>query len=186
MTTSETTTLVAAVIAAAASMLGVLVTGLSIYFDRRTTKEDRHRELLSPYVVDLGDVLHQIVACSQVVVNRAKAGEPTEKWERLAGEACAKLKVLRLRVKYPLWGLDEGLSELTRLASYVSHQRDHADLRQPLLDAANALRTRLDDAIRGSFVQGRAPSASDVGSVVTAARELRSLWETSTEREPDI
>lgn len=176
MTATEQYTLLAAVVAAVASVLGVFVTAASIYFERRTTKEAQHRDLLKPYIVDLGDTLHRVIACSQVVVHRAAREQPTDKWQRLAGDACTKLKELRLKVKYPLWGLDAGLNEMTRLASYVSHQRHREEFRQPLLDAAENLRSRLDEAIRISFLSGRPPGDDTVSSVDSAAQLLHNAW----------
>lgn len=176
MTPAENYTLIAAVVAAVASVLGVIVTAATIYFDRRSTAEAQHRDLLKPHIIDLGETLHKVIACSQIVVHRAAQEQTTEKWQRLAGEACTKLKELRLKVKYPLWGLDDGLNEMTRLASYVSHLRNREEFRQPLLDAAESLRRELDEAIRKSFLEGQPPDDRAVSSVASAAQLLRAAW----------
>ncbi|HEX8111030.1 MAG TPA: hypothetical protein VF516_25040 [Kofleriaceae bacterium] len=108
----QTVTLVAAGVAATASLSNVIV---NVYFARRMSRESQFRDLLKPHMVVLGETLHAVVACSRVVGARAQQGIDTRSWLKKAQDACNQLKQLHRQVKYPLWGVSEGIRELTRL-----------------------------------------------------------------------
>lgn len=65
-----------------------------------------------------------------------------------------------MKVRYPLWGIDESIRILTRLPDWIEHNRGNGkpanvDL---LMKEATALRAALDQCIRRAFAHGRAPS----------------------------
>jgi hypothetical protein len=169
-----TVTLIAATVAAVASLLNVAV---NVYFVRRSTREAQYRDLLKPYVVQLGEELHQVVACCKVAAKRFDKGEAPKPWVDRAHAACKRLATIQRQVKYPLGEVVGGVRELTRLANWVDHIKADRDRRDQMLMAAEVLRATLDEAVRDAYLSGTAPSRRAQLQVRRAAERLRLLWD---------
>lgn len=174
--------IVAASIAAVASLASLAA---NIYFTRRTTREAQFRDLMKPNVVALGEELHQVVACCQVLAKKAAAGQNTKAWFQKAHDACGRLKLLHRRMKYSLGEVGEGIRELTRLANWVDHNKANAERRDALVDAADRLRIAIDDAVREAYLTGTAPPKHAIRSVRRASDDLRALWDGTPEEEAE-
>jgi hypothetical protein len=179
----QTVTLVAAGVAATASLSNVIV---NVYFARRMSRESQFRDLLKPNMVVLGETLHAVVACSRIVGTRAQQGIDIRSWLKKAHDACNQLKQLHRQVKYPLWGVSEGIRELTRLANWVAHTREDTSLNKSILDAADDLRLTLDEVIKDVFLTGRPPSRQAKRRVSDNTRALRALWLGSIDEPEEI
>lgn len=123
----------------------------------RKELHEAHRNVIGEYVVDLGEAIHEVVALSNTVFQRAQEGQPIEKWLRKAKTAAADLKGLRRQVRYPLWGIDQGLRTLARLPDWIAHVRHDASDSKRLLEAADDLSDALDEVVRKSYRGGRPP-----------------------------
>lgn len=153
--TEATATVAAACIAAGTSILTLV---LQFQVSRRAEFRASHRVVLQPYLEDLGKCLHETLATVKVYLHRAKDGQSTAKWQEQAKSARDRLKVLRLKVRYPLWGIDDGLRVLTRLTDWIAHGKKNPDGANRLFDSAEALRKAVDAAIHWSYRHGRPPS----------------------------
>ncbi len=123
----------------------------------------------------LGEALHEIMACSRIT-HKTKSTETLEKWDENASRAQATLKEIRPKLKYPLWGLDEGLNIMTRVPDWNTHYKNDPELATQFLDKADALRKELDDAVRISYSTGNPPSrfrAWRVSQAVAAITKFR-------------
>lgn len=143
-------TLIAALVAASASVLKLI---LDHYSEGRANQ----RELLQPLLTELGEAIYGIVATS-VVMSKTKSDEAFTNASGKAEEEQRKLKALRPKLRYPLWGVDEGVRVLTRLPDWVSHARSNPKKLQKLLDQADALRSAIDKVAIGCYKAGRTPT----------------------------
>ena len=57
---AQSVTLIVAAVAATASLANM---GVNIFFSRKATREEQFRDLLKPHIIQLGEELHQVVAC---------------------------------------------------------------------------------------------------------------------------
>ena len=128
---ASTVTLVAALIAAAASILSLLLRSRS---ELRAELREINRKKLESLVDDLGDAMHKLVACSTLRV-RDKEDANIGYWDSKIHEARTSLRKIRPRVRYQLWGLDEGLKALIVLPDWLN-PKPATDLSQ-LLGAAH-------------------------------------------------
>jgi hypothetical protein len=149
--TAQEATLIAAVIAAVASVA-------KLFFDRFSENRSSFRALLQPLVADLGESLHGIVATCNVM-SRADSDQRHSNWHTKAKAERDKLKALRPKLRYPLWGLDDGLRVLLRLPEWTAHSRGQPKRLKLLITRATRLRTILDAVALRCYRNGRLPDA---------------------------
>ncbi len=137
------------VVIAAATSIANLITGLYAAF--RSESRKSHREMLAPLSIELGELLHELVATSTVCLKRIANGQSIEKWHDRSTTVAENLKAVRRKVKYPLWGIDHALNVLGRLPSWLGHCRERQDQANRLVKAAEALRLAIDKAIVASL-----------------------------------
>lgn len=148
--TTQDATLIAAVIAAAAAVL-------KLFVDRFTEDRTSARILLQPLLAEMGEANYGVVAtCSTLL--KAATPEAFENWHAKARAERDKLRVLRPKLRYPLWGLDEGLRVLQRLPDWCGHARVDAARASRLINSATSLRHALDVSAMRCFRGGRLPS----------------------------
>uniref|UniRef100_UPI0034E3F251 hypothetical protein n=1 Tax=Enterococcus faecalis TaxID=1351 RepID=UPI0034E3F251 len=135
MTTQEAT-LIAAVIAAIASVL-------KLFFDRFAEGRSSKRQLLQPLISEMGEAIYSVVATSTVLVE-AETPQKFRSWYLKACREREKLTTLRPKLRYPLWGLDEGLRVLQRLPDWCSHARADKPRAAKMLKHASSLRHIID------------------------------------------
>lgn len=170
---TSTATLAAAAVAAVAATLSLLVTTLAAY--RREGREAQ-RAALQPHLAALADGIHQTVATSftQQKVLATGSREGAAKWRKLGKDASSELERVRLEIRYPLPGLDDGLRNLTRVPDWVGHRKGHAD-GDELLAKADALAKALHRAIESSWRRGRPPGWIRRRQIARKVRALRSV-----------
>ena len=163
-------TLIAALVAALASTLGL---ALRIRADSRAELRRANRDRLEPILEEIGDALHKIVACSVLAVRDAGT-ENRRYFDLKKREARDVLRRLRPRVRYQLWGLDDGLKTLMALPDWVDARgvKDH----DQLLIHASALRLAIDQAIRKAYRNGGPPSALSQIRVRICVRRMWRAW----------
>lgn len=162
-------TLLAATIAAVAS---ILVLFLRLRSGESAEARAAYRDELRPYVQEIGDALYMLVACATLYA-RDHATNNRDHWNRQLDTAAGKLRAARFRVRYQLWGLDEGLRTMVFLSFWI--RQAEADERAQLIEAATRLRQRLDRVIMRCFLRGRPPTLSERTGVSLATRHLRGL-----------
>ena len=171
--TKEELTLAAAAVAAGASLCSVL---LGILGQKGAEFRAAHRQLMGEYLEDLGRVIHESVATTHVLVKKANHGGNVQGWRERADRATRELGEMRRRARYSLWGIDEGLRDLSRLSSWVAHNYSYPEKAEKILDAAESLRSALDEAIRSSYKKGKPPAQAKCRAVQRSARDLRNVY----------
>jgi len=140
-------TLIAAIIAAAASITAVI---LQMRAAKTSEMRVAQRVTIRPYLPRLATALHQVVASSVVYIKRYREGHSVENWQERGKKAQKDITDIRWKVRYSLWGLDEGLRTMSRLFDWITHLRDYPDKTELLLQEGDTLRRALDFAIRNS------------------------------------
>ena len=152
--TEQTATLIAAGIAAGASVITLV---LQFIEQRSAEMRAAYRTGLHEHLSPLGEAIHQTLACSTILLKANKSEEAYRKWRDRGREAQTKLKGLRIRVRYQLWGLDEGLNTLTRIPDWTDHARKDPKRADQLLWCAKRLGEMLDRGIRAAYYSGTTP-----------------------------
>jgi len=162
-------TLIAATIAAIASVAKLI-------FDRYSESRASHRELLQPLLAELGEAIAGVVATSTVLA-KGRSDKSYSNWYGKAAKEREKLKEVRPKVRYPLWGIDEGLRVLIRLPDWVSHARADKKRLSKLLSRADGLRKMVDVVAFRCYRNGRTPDLLEILQVRFHAWRCRRVFD---------
>ena len=167
--TTQDATLIAAVIAAVAAVA-------KLFFDRFAEGRSSTRQLLQPLIAEMGDAVYSIVATCSVLVE-AESPQKFKSWYTKACREREKLKLLRPKARYPLWGIDEGLRVLQRLPDWCSHARSDKQRAAKMLKHASALRHMIDITALRCYRNGRQPDLLERAQVRLHAWRCRRVFE---------
>lgn len=171
---ASTATLIAACIAALAATTTLLGT---LFGARRAEMRASHRLALNPYLVELGDSIHQIVASTVVLRKRVEKGQDTQDWKEKAQNGVTVLHKVRRNSKYVLYGLDEPLRTLCRMPDWISTYKDVANTNvDDLLKQMRKLAGDVDDAIRWSYRRGLPPGLLRRWWLRRRVKRIKKLW----------
>lgn len=180
---TESATLIAAVIAAAASLAGL---AFNIRAQSRSEICKANRSLLGPHLNGIARALHEVLA-SSTILTKARTDESRANWRARAVNAQSTIKEIRSELRYPLWGIHEGLRVLSRLPNWLEHTQDSSSGANDIWAAGNKLRGALDLAIRDAYRFGRPPSWWHCYRVRRRAREVRALYrKCRQEQDPEL
>jgi hypothetical protein len=153
--TPENATLIAALIAAVASILALL---FNLFADRAEESRAAHRALLAPHLADISEFIYSTVACSKILIE-ARTEQAVENWRERANTAKDDLKTIRVKLRYPLWGITNPMNTLTRLPDWIEHARPlDPKYAMTLFRYGRSLAHWLDKAIVRSYKDGKAPT----------------------------
>ena len=98
-------------------------------------------------------------------------------WISDAMQTADRIQKLRPELRYPLWGIDNPLKQLSRVSGRIQHFKNRSipDAKR-YLEAANSLRDALDDAIKYSYEFGKPPSSRKVNAARIAADKLAAVY----------
>jgi hypothetical protein len=142
-------TLLAAIIAALLSLLTYLST-------KPTEIRAANRKTLELYICDIADSIHQLIATSNIFLKN-KSIESRQNWKAKSELAKTKLKNVRPKVRYPLWGLEKHLLSLTRLPDYTSYCLENPEVARELVKWGSRFGDRVDKCIKNCYLNGRPP-----------------------------
>jgi hypothetical protein len=168
-----TATVIAAGVALVASVLSLVVSGRSA---RKAEEREAHRRLIEPYLQDLGEAVHEVIASSSVLSQKYRAGQDPRQWLDQGNAAADRIRTVRPRLRYLLDGLDDPLRTLTRLPDWTATLRA-APSAERFTTRASRLGRRVDRAIARSFRRGRPPATWERWRLRRANAALRKAWE---------
>lgn len=142
-------TLSAAIIAAILSFLTLLAT-------KSTEVRTAHRKTLESFIYDISDSVHQMIAISNILLKN-KSAESRGNWSDRAEKAKAKLKELRPKIRYALWGLEPYLLSLAKLPDYTLYTLADEKVVKKVVRRGSRLGDSLDECIRHCYLNGRSP-----------------------------
>lgn len=144
-----TATLIAAIIAAVFSLLTLLST-------RPTEIRAANRKTLETYIPELADSIHQLIATSKILLKN-KTQQSRESWRQKAEDAKGKLKDIRPKIRYSLWGLENYILSLTRLPDFTLYTLGNNEVAKKVVKRGARFGDYLDNCIRKCYLNGRAP-----------------------------
>lgn len=158
----------------ATSVVSILAAVFSIWNATASERRAAYRQLLSAKISELGDCLFSELAQCNTYVNR---NFNHDHWITDAKNTADRIQKLRTELRYPLWGIDNPLKQLSRVAGRIQHfkKRSIHDAKR-YLEAANSLRDALDDAIKYSYEHGKPPSSRKVNAARVAADKLSAIY----------
>jgi len=169
--TQEDATLFAAVIAAVFSIIALFVSShLARLSDLRTTR----RNALSGDFTELGNRLYQLVALS-VKMSQCKTDLSFAATRAQADAVAKEIDKIRLKTRYPLWGMDSGFRTIKWMPVYIAHMKDKRTDRRTknLLALGTNLREAMDVAICHAYFHGQQPKLIQRYRVEFRAYRLR-------------
>jgi hypothetical protein len=147
-------TLIAAVIAAVSSIFILLL-------NKKGEIRKANRKTLESYIYDLSESMHQLIATSNIIL-KTKTEESRVNWTEKAEEAKLKLKELRPKIRYVLWGIDDSIQTLTRLPDYTLYTIADEKTSSKLVDAGTKFGNAIDLCIRNCYLHGRSPNIYEI------------------------
>lgn len=158
----------------ATSVVSILAAVFSIWNATASERRAAYRQLLSAKISELGDCLFSELAQCNTYVNR---NFNHDHWITDAKNTADRIQKLRTELRYPLWGIDNPLKQLSRVAGRIQHFKNRSihDAKR-YLEAANSLRDALDDAIKYSYEHGKPPSSRKVNAARVAADKLSAIY----------
>ncbi|KAB1065079.1 hypothetical protein [Salibacter halophilus] len=146
-------TLIAAGIAAVISIFTLMLT---LFFNRKSEIRSARRKSLEEFIYDVADSVHQLIAISNILLKN-KTPESRSNWTDKANKAKMKLKALRPKIRYALWGLDKPIKVLTRLPDYTQYTLESDEVSKKTVKRGSNLGDALDNCIRKCYLNGRSP-----------------------------
>lgn len=145
-------TTVAAVIAAVASIVSLVV---NLSASKRAEMRAAHREAIAPYLKDLSEDMHTIVAGIVVMRKRVALGADIKQWRDKSKEAGSRVDVIRRRTTFLFSGLDHPLRQLALASDHVATYKEVPDSNvDDLVQAYQELSDRVSRALSRNYRTG--------------------------------
>lgn len=159
-----------------AAVIAAIVSLISLVSSKSIEKHIAYRKTLEDHIEELGYAIHTTLATSKILL-KTKTDDSTNNWREKSNKAQRLLKELYVSLRYPLWGLTEGLRALTRLPDWMENAKKVPNYSEKLFLKGKKLGAELDRAIRNSYNYGRAPNYFEQIRVKKAVSELYKIYE---------
>jgi len=173
-------TALAAIVAAVASLLSLLFTVLA---SKRSELRVAHREIVRPYLEQLSDDVHTVIAGVVIMRKRAASESDVTAWQAKAKQAGRRIDDVRRKSRYVLPGLDAAFRQLAlasdHVATYGTLAGTNADL---LVSAYQVLADRVERALRRTYRDGVPTGWLGRWRLKMAAQKVVRLWEDRPKR----
>lgn len=143
-----------AYIASATSIISSLLTYVGVGANNRKSAV---RELMNADLQKIGNAIYHLVAKSKQIID-AESDDRRARLRTETDEIRKEFKELRGRVRYSLWGIEDGLREINSATFYAWHYVHKKNEGKILVDKLTSLRKALDNAIVDAFHMGRPPT----------------------------
>jgi hypothetical protein len=148
-----------------ATMLAAIIAALLSLFTLLAVKpaemRSANRQALEPYIHDISDSIHQILATSTILLKN-KSETSRLNWTNKASNAKEKLKEIRPKTRYSLWGLEKYLLSLTRLPDYTLYTLEDLNVANKVVKRGGQFGNKIDKCVRQCYIKGRAPRFYDL------------------------
>lgn len=161
--------------AAAAVLIALANTGVTLWNSRRQNSRGAFRDLLTENVSELSDGLHQIIATSTILL-KTRTPESHKAWCEKGSQAKEKLGECRSKLRYPLWGVTDSLNTLSRLPSWAAHAKRFPEAAASLVRSGDDLRQQIDEAVFYAIMKGRRPSSKICRNVRRSEKKLKAVY----------
>jgi len=171
---AETATLIAAIIAALSSIVTLVI---NLIAGRSSEFRVAYRESLNPFLTELSDEIYSTIARTKIMT-QTKSEVSLENWRIRAKESKTRLKEIRLKLRYQLWGITDSMRTLALLPDWIEHARPlpNQQYSNELLRRGHSLGIALDKAILNAYNNGRHPNWIERSRVNKADQNLRDVY----------
>jgi len=171
-------------VALIASFSSLAVTVLNYIATGENARRQAIRSILEQDIRELGNVIYSIVAHSKILVEAGPKDKRDDVKQKIE-EGRGKLNTLRGKVRYSLWGMDEGFRAIRSVPVYAAHCLENKERGRKLIRMASTLRGSLDKAISDAYALGQRPSTCRRLLVKFHAWRLRRSFERGASKSSD-
>jgi len=140
-----------------AAIIAAVLSGLALLQKKSIEVREANRKYLETFLEDLSDSIHQLIALSTIMLKN-KTEESLANTKNKAEEPKEKLKKLRTKIRYPLWGIDEAIQKLTRVTDFTLYTLSNPSVAEENVKRAKSLALSIDKCIRNCYLKGRSPN----------------------------
>lgn len=177
--TTSTITIIVSLIAAITSLLSLVI---NINSSKRKEIRDGNRKTIEPLIEELGKQIYGVIAAIALLY-KDDSVKNQKYWNSQVLTAQKKLRELRPKLRYPLWGLDDSIKTLILLPG-VAKLAERKDL-YIVIVLATSLRKSMDNVIRKCFKYGRTPNFIERKIIQYRVNALYAKWQELKEFERD-
>ncbi|MDG5975813.1 hypothetical protein H010_11146 [Hydrogenophaga taeniospiralis CCUG 15921] len=153
--------------------------------DERIKRQEAIRKLLEDGMIGIGENMHEILATADILVKKfqltAHKNDPSlersiQQYKDRIDNNKKHLQKAKTVYRYKLYGLDEGLSAIARVADWVKRLRDNIELASAMLKLADEIRKLIDREIIYCYRNGDYPRKITLLIIKFYAWRIRRSW----------
>lgn len=153
--------------------------------DERIKRQESIRKLLEDGMIGIGENMHEILATADILVKKfqstAHKNDPSsersiQQYKDRIENNKKHLQKAKTVYRYKLYGLDEGLSTIARVADWVKRLRQDIPLANKLLELADEIRKLIDKEIIFCYRNGDYPRRKTLLIIKFYAWRIRQSW----------
>lgn len=139
-----------------AASIAAILSFITLLQNVKSESREAYRNSLNPYLEELSECIHEIMAFSTIMLKN-KTEESLLNYKEKANAAKDRLKELRKKIRYPLWGIDEYIQKLSRVSDYTSYTLGDKKIAQENVKQAKLLAKAIDKCVFTCYKKGRSP-----------------------------
>ena len=140
-----------------ASLIAAVLSFFSFIQNKKVEVRAANRKKLEPYIDDLAESIHEIMAFSNIMLKN-KSEESLNNYKNKASAAKEKLKSLRRKIRYPLWGIDDYIQQLSRISDYTLYTLKDKKVAIKNVQKGKLLAKSIDRCVKNCYIHGRCPT----------------------------
>jgi hypothetical protein len=168
---TTTITIIVSLIAAITSLLSLVI---NINSSKRREIREGNRKTIEPLIEELGKQIYGVIAAIALLY-KDDSVKNQKYWNSQVLAAQRKLRELRPKLRYPLWGLDDAIKTLILLPG-LAKLAEKKDLHTVIV-LATYLRKAMDNVIRKCFKYGRTPNYIERKKIQYRVNALFEKWQ---------
>lgn len=159
-----------------AALLAAVLSGLTLLQKKSIELREANRKYLETFIEELSDSIHQLMAIATIMLKN-KTKESLNNSKSKAEEPKEKLKRLRTKIRYPLWGIDDAIQKLTRVTDFTLYTLNEPAVAEDNVKKAKSFAYSIDKCIRNCYLHGRSPSFLEIHIIKFKAWRFTSVRE---------
>ena len=170
---------------AVTAALSILGTILAKKIDERIKRQESIRKLLEDSMIGTGENMHEVLATAEILLKKFQRTAPVNSPDYEASIAIHKNRIdnnkkhllnSKTKYRYKLYGLEQGLTTIARVADWIKGLREHPQTARALLDNADRIRRIVDREIIRYYRKGDYPGRLSRWRIGFYAYRIRRLW----------
>lgn len=155
--------------------------------DEKIKRQESIRKLLEDGMIGIGENMHEILASADIMVkkfsltvhkNDDSLEQSIQNYKNRIDSNKKHLQKAKTIYRYKLYGLDEGLSMIARVADWVKRLKNDTTLANELLELADKIRKQIDKEIIYCFRKGDYPRRLTLIRIKYYSWQIKNKWKT--------